>query len=88
MAFTAQEAKLGYANGMKVEAGNATFSTTDTTGEVYTSLVYVYSAIAQTTTGKLVCSAPVGAVTSGKITFTRADGTASADVMNFVLYGY
>lgn len=74
--------------GLKVEAGNATFTTTGTTLAISTSLVYVYAAIATTVTGKLVCSAPAGAVTAGSITFTRADGSSSGDTLHYVLLGY
>jgi hypothetical protein len=90
MAFTASThvVKLGYMPGLKVEVGNIAFTTTATSGDVQTTLSFVTAVIATTTTGKLVCTAPVGAVAAGSITFTRADGTSSADIMNYVLFGY
>lgn len=82
------ESKLGYMPGLKCEAGNIAFTTTGTTVAVPTSLVYVIGVMGQTTTGKLVCSAPVGNVTNGSVTFTRADGSSSGDILNYTLFGY
>ncbi len=81
------DSKTGYATGLKIDVGNKPFVTTGTTLAVQTTLTHVVGVIAQTTTGKLVCSAPVGAVSNGSITFTRADGTSSADILNYVLFG-
>jgi len=71
-----------------IDAGTIAFSTTDTTVIVQTPLSFAYAALGHTVTGKLVCSAPAGKITDGKITFTRADGTASADVLHYILVGY
>jgi hypothetical protein len=71
-----------------IDAGSIAFVTTGTTLAVPTPLSFVYAAIGTTTTGRLVCSAPVGRVTDGAITFTRSDGTQSADVLQYILVGY
>lgn len=71
-----------------VDAGSIAFSTTDTIVIVNTPLTFAASAIGITVTGKLVCSAPAGVITNGAITFTRADGSVSADVLHYIITGY
>jgi hypothetical protein len=86
------ESKLGHASGLKIEAGNTAFTTTGTTVVVYTTLTYITSSIGvvrvtATNAGKDVASCPTGAVTSGKVTFTRTDATDACS-LDYVLFGY
>lgn len=88
----AQESKLAYANGLKIEAGNHAFTTTGTTLAINTTLVYVLAAIGITknssgAAGRSVASCAVGAVTNGSVTFTRTDAT-SGDTLDYVLIGW
>lgn len=86
------ESKLGYASGLKIEAGNTAFSGTGTTVTVRTTLVHVIAAIgitvnASTNAGRSVASSPIGAVANGSITFKRTD-TTSGDLLHYTLYGW
>jgi hypothetical protein len=71
-----------------IDAGSIAFVTTGTTLAVPTPLSFVYAAIGHSVTGALVCTAPAGVVSGGSVTFTRSSGTASADVMHYIMVGY
>lgn len=74
--------------GVKVEAGNATFSGTDAMANVtLKSIRYVLAAIAITTTGKAVAVSGAGEAALSYITFTRTDAT-SGDTFNYLIIGY
>mgnify|MGYP001610252202 FL=1 len=74
--------------GGKVDAGSIAFVTSATTIAVPTTLSYIYAGVGITTTTPFGASCPVGKVTAGSVTFTRASGGTSADVLNYILFGY
>lgn len=74
--------------GGKVDAGSIAFATTDLTIAVPTTLSFIYAGLGITTTTPFGASCPVGRVTAGSVTFTRASGGTSADVLNYILFGY
>ena len=74
--------------GAKIDSGSIAFVTSGLTLAVPTTLSFVYAGLGITTTTPFGASCPVGRVTAGSVTFTRAAGGTSGDILNYILIGY
>jgi hypothetical protein len=79
--------RLGYASGMKIEAGNNAFALTgSTTAEVETTLTTIVSFVGSDAHDH--CLTEDGVITNGKVTVTRSAGGATDKTFNYIIAGY
>ena len=78
--------KLGYLQGMKVEAGNSAFAGSAVTDELETTMTTVLAFLGTTQDKTALISDKT--VTASKLTVTRAASGTSSGTYDYVLYGW